>query len=96
MAATIAVIIAVPIAIAVALFISHIAPPQIASTLSYVIDLLAAIPSIIYGLWGIVVLGPAAVGAQEWLADKLGFIPFFEGPASATGRTMLSSASCSR
>ena len=89
MAATIAVIIAVPIAIAVALFISHIAPPRIAPTLSYVVDLLAAIPSIIYGLWGIVVLGPAAVGAQEWLADKLSFIPFFEGPASATGRTML-------
>ena len=89
MAATIAVIIAVPIAIAVALFISHIAPPRMAAGLSYVIDLLAAIPSIIYGLWGIVVLGPAAVGAQEWLADRLGFIPLFEGPASATGRTML-------
>ena len=89
MAATIAVVVAVPIAIAVAIFISHVAPPRIASTLSYVIDLLAAIPSIIYGLWGIVVLGPAAVGTQEWLADKLGFIPFFEGPASATGRTML-------
>ena len=89
MAATIAVIIAVPIAIAVALFISHVAPPRMAAGLSYVIDLLAAIPSIIYGLWGIVVLGPAAVGAQEWLADKLGFIPLFEGPASATGRTML-------
>ena len=89
MAATSAVIIAVPIAIAVALFISHIAPPRMAAGLSYVIDLLAAIPSIIYGLWGIVVLGPAAVGAQEWLADRLGFIPLFEGPASATGRTML-------
>ena len=89
MAATIAVIIAVPIAIAVALFIRHIAPPRMAAGLSYVIDLLAAIPSIIYGLWGIVVLGPAAVGAQEWLADRLGFIPLFEGPASATGRTML-------
>ena len=89
MAATIAVVIAVPIAIAVALFISHVAPPRIASTLSYVVDLLAAIPSIIYGLWGIVVLGPAAVGAQEWLADKLGFIPLFAGPASSTGRTML-------
>jgi len=89
MAATLAVIIAVPIAIAVALFISHIAPPRMAAGLSYVIDLLAAIPSIIYGLWGIVVLGPAAVGAQEWLADRLGFIPLFEGPASATGRTML-------
>ena len=53
------------------------------------IDLLAAIPSVIYGLWGIAVLGPASVGLQQWLEDNLGFIPFFKGPASATGRTML-------
>ncbi len=53
------------------------------------VDLLAAIPSIVYGLWGIFVLGPAAVGPMKWLEEKLGFIPFFEGPASVTGRTML-------
>ena len=57
--------------------------------MSYLIDLLAAIPSVIYGLWGIAVLGPHSVGLLEWLADNLGFIPFFKGPASATGRTML-------
>ena len=88
LAGAIAVIIAVPLAIAVALFISHIAPRRLAQPLSYVVDLLAAIPSIVYGLWGVVVLGPAAVGLMAWLADNLGFIPFFEGPASATGRTM--------
>jgi phosphate transport system permease protein len=88
-AATIAIVIAVPMAIAVALFISHIAPPRIANPLSYLVDLLAAIPSVIYGLWGIAVLGPASVGLLEWLSDKLGFIPFFEGPPSSTGRTML-------
>jgi phosphate transport system permease protein len=87
-AAAIAIVVAVPCAIAVALFISQIAPPRIAQPLSYVIDLLAAIPSVIYGLWGIAVLGPASVGVQEWLADHLGWIPLFEGPASATGRTM--------
>jgi len=73
----------------VALFITHIAPPRIALTLGYLVDLLAAIPSIIYGLWGIFVLGPAAVPVMKWLEEKLGFIPFFEGPASVTGRTML-------
>ncbi len=88
-AALLAVIIAVPMAVAVALFISHYAPKPIADTLSYLTDLLAAIPSIIYGLWGIAVLGPASVGITKWLADNLGFIPFFEGPASTTGRTML-------
>jgi len=89
LAALIAVVVAVPLAVAVALFISHIAPRRLALALGYVVDLLAAIPSIVYGLWGIFVLGPASVGASRWLADNLGFIPFFEGPASATGRTML-------
>jgi phosphate transport system permease protein len=89
LAAGIAVLLAVPMAIAVALFISHFAPPRLAQPLSYAIDMLAAIPSIIYGLWGIVVLGPASVGIQEWLAAHVGFLPFFEGPATATGRTML-------
>lgn len=89
LAAVIAIVFAVPMAVAVALFISHIAPKGLADTLSYLVDLLAAIPSLIYGLWGIAVLGPASVPLTEWLADNLGFIPFFEGPASTTGRTML-------
>jgi phosphate transport system permease protein len=89
LAATIAVILAVPLAVAVALFISHIAPRRLLLPLGYMVDLLAAIPSIVYGLWGIFVLGPAAVGPMRWLEQKLGFIPFFAGPASVTGRTML-------
>ncbi len=89
LAATIAVILAVPMAVAVALFISHIAPPRLAQPLGYLVDLLAAIPSIVYGLWGIAVLGPASVPIAEWLQGSLGFLPFFAGPASATGRTML-------
>jgi phosphate transport system permease protein len=89
LAASIAVLLAVPLAVAVALFISHIAPRRMVLALGYMVDLLAAVPSIVYGLWGIFVLGPAAVGPMEWLEQKLGFLPFFEGPASATGRTML-------
>jgi phosphate transport system permease protein len=89
LAALIAVVIAVPIAIAVALFISHVAPRRMALTLSYIVDLLAAIPSIVYGLWGIFILGPALVPTMQWLEDKVSFIPLFKGPASATGRTML-------
>jgi phosphate transport system permease protein len=89
LAATVAVIVAVPLAVAVALFISHIAPRRLALSLAYVVDLLAAIPSIVYGLWGIFVLGPAIVPVLDWLVDKLSWIPFFAGPASVTGRTML-------
>jgi phosphate transport system permease protein len=89
LAAALAVIVAVPLAVAAALFITHVAPPRIALTLGYLIDMLAAIPSIIYGLWGIFVLGPAAVPVMKWLEEKLSFIPLFNGPASVTGRTML-------
>lgn len=89
LAGVLAMVIAVPLAVAVALFITHIAPPRLAMLLGFFVDLLAAIPSIIYGLWGIFVLGPAAVPAMKWLEEKLGFIPIFEGPASITGRTML-------
>src|SRR5262245_12801627 len=89
LAAVVAVVVAVPLAVAVALFISHIAPRRMALPLAYLVDLLAAIPSIVYGLWGIFVLGPAMVPVMEWLSDNLGFIPIFDGPASVTGRTML-------
>src|SRR5215212_3796475 len=89
LAAAIAALVAVPLAVAVALFITHVAPARIALTLGYLVDLLAAIPSIIYGLWGIFVLGPKMVPVMKWLEAKLGFIPIFNGPASVTGRTML-------
>ena len=88
LSSTIAVIIAVPLAVGVALFITYFAPKRIANTLGSLVDLLAAIPSVIYGLWGIAVLGPAAVGLQQWLYDHLDFLPFFKGPPSPTGRTM--------
>jgi phosphate transport system permease protein len=89
LAGALATVVAVPLAVAVALFITHIAPPRLALTLGFFVDLLAAIPSIIYGLWGIFVLGPAAVPVMRWLEEKLGFLPIFEGPASTTGRTIL-------
>ncbi len=88
LSAVIAIILAVPMAVAVALFINFYAPRRIAQPLAYVVDLLAAIPSIIYGLWGAAVLGPASIGVQTWLEDRLGFLPFFKGPVTATGRTM--------
>jgi phosphate transport system permease protein len=87
-AALIALVVATPLAVAVALFITHYAPRRIAQSLGYVIDLLAAVPSIVYGLWGILVLAPASVGLTTWLNEYLWFIPLFAGPVSSTGRTM--------
>jgi phosphate transport system permease protein len=91
-AATVAMLIAVPVAIGVALFISHYAPRKLGQTLGYLIDLLAAVPSVVYGLWGIGFLAPHLVPFYGWLEKHLGFIPFFAGPASATGRTIMTAS----
>jgi phosphate transport system permease protein len=89
LSAVLALLLATPLAVSVALFITHYAPRRLAQSLGYVVDLLAAVPSIIYGFWGFQVLGLAAVGFMTWLEDYLGFLPFFAGPVSTTGRTML-------
>ncbi|MEN2743798.1 phosphate ABC transporter permease subunit PstC [Sinomonas halotolerans] len=88
-AAAIALVIATPIAIGVALFITHFAPRRIAAGLGYVVDLLAAIPSVIYGAWGAAFLAKEISPAYAWMTQNLGWIPIFEGPASATGKTIL-------
>jgi phosphate transport system permease protein len=89
LAAVLALVISVPFAIGIALFISHYAPARLATPVAYVMDLLAAVPSVVYGLWGGSVLAANIRPLQEWLHDTLGFLPFFAGPPSATGRTML-------
>ncbi|THG30244.1 phosphate ABC transporter permease subunit PstC [Naasia lichenicola] len=91
-AAVIALAIALPIAIGIALFISHYAPRRLAQGLGYLIDLLAAVPSVVFGLWGIKVLAPFVRPGYEWLATNLGWIPLFSGPVSGTGRTILTVA----
>ncbi|HEY0636496.1 MAG TPA: phosphate ABC transporter permease subunit PstC [Pseudonocardiaceae bacterium] len=89
LAALIALIIATPVAVGIALFISHYAPRRLAQTLGYVIDLLAAIPSVVYGLWGGLWLMPQLYPVFNWLSRTLGFVPIFEGPAANPPRTIL-------
>lgn len=88
LSAVIALLIATPLAIGIALFITHYAPRRLAQALGYLVDLLAAVPSLVYGLWGVFVLAPKTVPVTTWLSEKLGFIPLFAGPPSTTGRTM--------
>ncbi|WP_029088287.1 phosphate ABC transporter permease subunit PstC [Brevibacterium album] len=90
-ASIIALIIATPVAVGIALYISHYAPRRIATPVGYVIDLLAAIPSVVYGAWGMVTLAPALVPIYGWLHEHLGFLPFFAGDPSTTGRTLATS-----
>lgn len=73
----IALAIAVPLSIGIALFISHYAPRRLAQSLGYVVDLLAAIPSVVYGLWGARWLMGVLDPVFAWLTDNLGFLPFF-------------------
>ena len=89
LAAVIAVLIAAPLAFGIALVISHYAPKSIAGPVAYLIDLLAAVPSVVFGLWGISVLARKLVPGYEWLYQHLGWIPLFDGPPSTTGRTIL-------
>lgn len=77
MTAVIAMIIAVPIGVGAALFIAFYAPRKLAATMAFIMDVLAAVPSIIFGLWGLQFLMPNMFGLTQWLNDYLGFIPLF-------------------
>lgn len=91
-ASFLALLFAVPVSVGIALYISHYAPKRLATPVAFVIDLLAAVPSVVFGLWGINVLAPMLTPAYRWLNTHLGFIPLFSGNVSGTGRTMLTTA----
>ncbi len=86
MSSLIALIIAVPISIGIAVFLTEQAPRRIARPIAFVVELLAAIPSVVYGLWGIFVLAPFIreyLGA--FLQDNFGFLPIFQGRLTGIG-----------
>ena len=74
----IAMLIAVPVSVGIALFITHYAPRRLAGPLAYLIDLLAAVPSVIYGLWGALFLVPYLDGLTRWLDHYLGWTVVFD------------------
>jgi phosphate transport system permease protein len=89
LSSAIALVLGTPLAVGIALFISFYSHRRLASSLGYMIDLLAAVPSVVFGLWGANFLGPRLVPLYDWLEAHLGWVPFFAGPASPTGRTMM-------
>jgi phosphate transport system permease protein len=82
LAAAIALLLATPVAIGIALFIVYYAPRRLAALLGYLVDLLAAIPSVVYGLWGLLFFVPTFLRpVMEWVSDTFGgFIPLVAGP----------------
>ncbi|HXH60129.1 MAG TPA: phosphate ABC transporter permease subunit PstC, partial [Fimbriimonadaceae bacterium] len=82
LASALALVIAVPLSIGAALFLTEVAPRWLATPVAFLIDLLAAVPSIIYGLWGLLVLCPFVLKhVSPFLVDHLGANPLFVGPA---------------
>lgn len=80
-----ALLIAVPISLGAAVFLAELAPSWIKGPVSFLIELLAAVPSIVYGLWGLFVLVPLLRPFELWLGKHFGYIPLFQGPAYGIG-----------
>ena len=89
----VALIIAMPVALGIAIFLSNYAPAKLVKPLGFLVDMLAAVPSIVYGLWGWQVLGPALSGFYTWLHSWAGgfflFKVYDNSPHFATGRNVL-------
>src|SRR5260370_4343637 len=84
--AIVSLLIAVPFGIGAAIFLAELAPARISDTLEFLIDLLAAVPSVIYGLLGIFIVVPLMRDyIQPGLKNTLGFLPLFQGPAYGVG-----------
>jgi len=81
-----ALVLAVPLAVGVSVFVTELCPRSLRGIISFTVELLAAIPSVIYGLWGIFVLAPILrTHVQPWLGKYLGWTGFFSGPAYGIG-----------
>lgn len=74
-----ALLIGVPVAVATAIYATELCPLRLRAPLTVLVELLAAVPSVVYGLWGIFFLAPKLQGSEQWVADRLSFIPFIGG-----------------
>ena len=85
-AATIAIVLAMPLGVLTAVYLAELAPRRLAIPLTFMIELLAAIPSVVFGLWGVFVLSPFLRATVEaWFVEHLGWIPIFAGPSFGVG-----------
>ncbi len=87
-----ALAVAVPVAIGSALYVTEYARAAVGRWIGYLIDVLAAVPSVVYGLWGLLFLVPRMVPAQRFLAQHFGFIPLFDNPDGAYGKSVFAAS----
>ncbi len=88
LAAALALLISAPVAVAIALFVSHYAPRRLAGLVGFVVDLLAAIPSVVFGLWGAKTLSPLIAPVWARLAEVVSLVPGVEMESTPTGRSL--------
>jgi phosphate ABC transporter permease protein PstC len=81
----VALAIGVPIAVAAALYLTELAPARVRGPLTITLDVLAAVPSVVYGLWGFFFLVPKLRPAEQWFSDKFSFLPFVGGHVAGPG-----------
>jgi phosphate transport system permease protein len=89
----IALVLVVPVAVGAALTLTELAPRRLGTMGGYLVDILAAVPSVVYGLWGVYFLVPRLVPMQHWLAVHASFVPLFQNKSNTFGRSVFA-ASC--
>lgn len=78
----VALVLGVPVAVAAALYVTELAPARLRGVFALLLDLLAAVPSVVYGLWGVFILIPVLKPAEQWFSNTFSFLPFVGGPVS--------------
>lgn len=78
----VALVLGVPVAVAAALYVTELAPVKLRGLFALLLDLLAAVPSVVYGLWGVFVLIPTLKPFEQWFSNTFSFLPFVGGPVS--------------
>jgi phosphate transport system permease protein len=92
LSSVIALILVMPVAIGAALTLTELAPRRLGTMGGYLVDVLAAVPSVVYGLWGVYFLVPRLIPMQRWLDHHAGFIPLFQSPDNTFGRSVFSAS----
>jgi phosphate transport system permease protein len=88
----IALVLVVPVALGASLALTELAPKRLGTMAGYLVDVLAAVPSVVYGLWGVYFLVPRLIPMQRWLDHHAGFIPLFQSSNNTFGRSVFAAS----
>jgi phosphate transport system permease protein len=92
LSSVIAMALATPVAVGTALVLTELLPRRVAGMVGWLVDLLAAVPSVVYGLWGLYFLVPRMIPLERWLDHHLGFIPLFDSRNDTYGKSIFAAA----